>query len=262
MVTLFSMLTLLGAGCVGTDFYEDSARAQQPQSSPELQPGEIFIRPNDPSLPTVSADNVAIVVERIMTDQQTQMDASVAFKYADENAVLQSPGGALAKKNGIRIGLGNDNFRVSLDAALRASQSSSRETTFLTVMSGYEGSMLVGEDTYVERLAYWGRFGREVIMEQEFVGRSLVIRPRILQGGLVEVEVFPRFTERKSRRTIDVTELATKVVVRNGQSLVIGGTSTSNSDIGAALFSFSKNTGSSSMTMILTPHIGGVKIEQ
>jgi len=254
-------LLLLAAGCIQMPANEASTWSDPGASLPQTRPGEIFVEPNDPSLPGVSADNVMIIIEKIESSQATAFDASVAFLYADDNIVLESPAGKLAARNGIRIGLGGDDFHAKLEAALQRSKRLDREETFITVLSGYEGSIRVGEEVFFERLGYWSPIGYEVLVEREFLGRSLVVRPRILQGGLVEVEVFPRFTRRGGRGVIDVTELATKVVVRNGQSLVIGGTTSASSDVGSALFEVHTREQDQSMTLILTPHIGGMNVK-
>ena len=65
----------------------------------------------------------------------------------------------------------------------------------------------------------------------------------------------------RRRGAIDVTELSTRVTVRDGQSIVIGGMTSGSSDVGAVLFGVGGRERSQSMTMVLTPKIGGMGIE-
>jgi type II secretory pathway component HofQ len=215
--------------------------------------------PAEPTNPLAAPDNVAITVEKIATDVRTSTEASAGFQYEGQNVTLS--GGDMARRNGIRIGVAAGNLKAQVGASARRSRSSSRESTFIVCQSGTEGQILVGEDTFVQRLGYWGPFGYQVLVERAFVGRSLVVRPRILQGRLIEVELFPRFTVRGQRGAIDVTQLATKVVVRDGQSIAIGGTTTAQDDIGAVLFGIGRETRQGAMTMVLTPKIGGMEID-
>lgn len=261
-------------GCMDPSIYHGSgapskapgATSRQAPATPAPKPkvarkGDIRIKAPAPGLLAQSPDNVAITIEKIGTDARSATDASLAFRYANANVVARSPGGRLARRNGIRIAVGNANFRAQLSASHRRSRHSTRESMFITVLSGHEGQILMGSDTWVGRLGYWTPRGYRVLVERAFVGRSLVVRPRILGRGLVEVELWPRFSTRGRRGAIDVTELATKVVVRDGQPIVIGGTATASDDVGTILFGIGKRTRSGTTAMILTPKIGGAAID-
>ena len=78
---------------------------------------------------------------------------------------------------------------------------------------------------------------------------------------MVAVEVWPRFTSRRRRGAIDVTELATKVVVRDGQPIVIGGMASMRQDVGGVLFGIGGECRTRTMSIVLTPKIGGGGIE-
>ena len=215
-----------------------------------------------PALPAPSSGNVAITIEKVGASAQTADEASLAFRYADENVVVQSPGTKLARRNGIRVGVARGNLRTQLDAATRRVQHTTRDAMFIVVTSGQEGQILMGSDVYVQSLVYLTPYGQRVLAERGFVGRSLVVRPRILGDGMVEVELWPRLIVRGQRGALDVTDLATKVVVRDGQSLVIGGIAGASEDVGAVLFGVGGRTRSHTMTMVLTPRIGGVGIDR
>jgi len=58
------------------------------------------------------------------------------------------------------------------------------------------------------------------------VGVSLYVLPRYLGNDLIEVEVYPEITElvgKRKRKNLKVTSLATKIIVKNGSRVYIGG---------------------------------------
>jgi hypothetical protein len=58
-----------------------------------------------------------------------------------------------------------------------------------------------------------------------------------------------------------VTELATTVVVRDGQPIALGGLTTGGEEVGAVLFGVGRERRTSTMTLLLTPKIGGMAID-
>ena len=264
--SMASALGLLASGCLDPNAFRGSGSAYRPPPAPSpVRPatptpaprGDIRIPAATPTFPAASPDNVAIEIEKIGLDQRAAMDASLAFRFADENVAVRG-GGATARRNGLRIGVAGRDFRARLGASLRRGRRSTTERMFITVLSGHEGQIQMGRDTFVETLAFWTPLGRQVLVERQLVGRSLVVRPRILPGGMVEVELWPRFSTRGRRGAIDVTQLATKVVVGSGQSIVIGGMASATEGVGSVLFGIGRGRRSSTMTMILTPQIGGL----
>jgi hypothetical protein len=60
---------------------------------------------------------------------------------------------------------------------------------------------------------------------------------------------------------LDLTQLATKVVVRDGQTLFLGGLTTGGTDVGAVLFGLGSRTQTGQMAMLLTAKIGGIALD-
>ncbi|MFP4058686.1 MAG: hypothetical protein ACLF0G_17605 [Candidatus Brocadiia bacterium] len=240
---------------------EEAARPVPPPQRPAAEKGDIRIMPAKPTFPARSPTSVAIVVEKLGTDRRSAADAQVAFRLANDNVAVASPGGRVARRNGLRIGVAGENLRARLDTAARRTSRTTRESMFIVVESGSEGFIQVGRDVFVQGLRYWTPRGWQTIIERGFVGRQLVVRPRILPGRRVEVVMWPRFTTRTRRGAIDVTELSTRVVVPDGHSLVVGGTTTGSDSLGAVLFGLAGERRAGSMTMVLTPKIGGLDID-
>lgn len=273
--SILALAAFVGCAAIDPDLYrrrraqvggiEPTARPAPTAPSPRVpapKGGDIRVPSLKPAMPAVSPDSVAVIVEKVGTTVHTASQASLAFRYASDTMVIQTRPGKLARRNGIRIGLATGDLRASLSAGTQRSRHASRESVFVVVQSGHQGHIVVGAEVYVERLGFWTPYGDyRVLVEKGFVGRSLVVRPRILPDRMVEIELWPRFTARGRRGAIDVTELATKVVVRDGQSIVIGGQTTAGSDLGAVLFGVGSRTRTHTMTVLLTPKIGGLNID-
>ena len=198
--------------------------------------------------------NVMLVVEKILLDRRDQVSLEAAWRYVDENVV--AGGGALARQNGVRIGVAAGGFRAALQAALQKSSKQEVQKAMITALSGTTGTILVGQDTYVDVLRYRSPLGETVLLQRAFVGASLVVEPTILPEDKVRVRLYPRFTTRNGR-TIDLTEMAVEVVVKHGQPLVIGGLDRSSDEVGAALFAWGRERQQRRVVLTVTPYIQG-----
>jgi len=224
--------------------------------------GERILREWRESLDRVPArrtGNVMIMVDRTLVDQSNSAGVSAAWRYTDENIAVGSKGGDLARRNGIRIGVVKDGFAAQFRAALEKVGNKETSQTFLTTLSGSTAAIMVGQDTYIEVLRYRTLLGESVVLQRAFVGTSLVIEPTILPDDRIRVELYPRLTTREGR-SVNLTDLATEVVVNHGQPLVIGGLEqSSENSAGAALFSWGRQRRRRNLTMTVTPYIDGAR---
>ena len=261
--SLLVLIPLLTA-CMEPSVYEGKGPVRRPSPAPRVREAadkQAAPTPSPaPGAPGRIADNVGIVVEKYDTNTVNAAGMSLGVAGRRGRAGLRAAGGPLLARNGLRVGVATGSFVAQLRASARRGRSSSRQQMFITVLSGHEGSILAGSDVFVQRLGFWTPRGYRVLLERSFVGRALAVRPRILGGGRIEVELWPRFTTRRGR-VIDVTELATKVVVRDREPLVIGGMNTGHSDVGSVLFGIGGTTRGSTMTMLLTAQIGGLSMD-
>lgn len=132
-----------------------------------------------------------------------------------------------------------DDRRDSVQIGVRPRIGSSRSTTRgrtqqqILVMNGGEAAITVAEEVpYSEWFWTWGR-ARGLWADGEWaqstswqqVGASLVVEPEVLPGGRIRVRLTPRFSSFLDRRrgAIDVHELTTEVVVREGEEIDVGG---------------------------------------
>ena len=205
-----------------------------------------------------SPENVGIVVEKLDAKTVAEMNLGGSFRARSGGTTVA--GGGPPPRGGLVVSYASPSFAARIGAASSRSRSTSRQQMFIVVRTGTEGSLMMGGDVYITRLGYWGPYGYALIAEREFVGRVLVVRPTILPGGKIAVELWPRFSTRRGR-FIDVTQLATRVVVNDGQPLVIGGLNTAEDEVTNALFAVGTRAESSTSTLLLTAKIGGLDLE-
>ncbi len=238
-------LTVIACGCIEPETRESEA---------ERVFGDIMARQMPKTPPERRSGNVSVMVDRILVDRSNSVHLSAAWRYTDEKIAASGGGGRLARENGIRIGVAKDGFAVQLQAALTKLRIKDTTRTFLTTLSGRQAVINVGQTTYIEILRYRTLAGERVLLERAFVGASLMIEPTILPDDRIRVKLYPRLTTREGK-SINLTEVATEVILDHAQPLVLGGMGRSNESTGFALFSWSKAGRRRDVTMIVTPYI-------
>jgi hypothetical protein len=227
----------------------------EPQPKATRQPVETPRREAPPEKrPAERTGNVTIQVEKILLDQRDKASVESAWRFADDHVVVS--GGELTHSNGIRIGVGGGEFTTAIQAALERSRRTGTQKLMIVTLSGSRGSIAVGQGVYMETLRFRTPRGQTVLFERTFVGSSLVVEPTILPQDRLRVKLYPRFTSREGR-TIDLTEMATEVMVSHGQPMVIGGLEESTDSAGFALFSWGREKQARNLTLVLTPYIEG-----
>lgn len=113
------------------------------------------------------------------------------------------------------------------DSTTRITRSSG---LFTVVQDGGEGSILVAQAVPAAQLAYYHDYatGRGYVAQGvtwQQVGTSLAVRPVILPDNQIRVTLTPviSYFTPGGGGTVEMTEAATQVVVRNGGRLQIGG---------------------------------------
>ena len=249
------LVVLLAAGCVSSEAWDFDSPAPEPRrSDPRWEVREGLERAEELPPPGERTGNVTMVVEKVLFDRRDRVNLEVAWRYVDPN--VAAGGGSVARRNGLRVGVATDGFRAAFSAALNESRTYRVVKTFITSLTGTKGTITVGRQIYVPRLRFWTPRGHAVLLEDEFVGASLVSIPEILPDDRVRVKLYPAFSTREGR-TIELTEMTTEVITRHGQPLVIGGSDESSESVGAALFSWTRERESRRVVLTVTPYIQG-----
>lgn len=137
-----------------------------------------------------------------------------------------------------------------------SSRSSSDFTNqYVLTASNRPGQIWVGKSVpdvawvqeYGARHGWW----RPELVFQD-VGASLWVLPRLLADGLIEVEVYPRLTSKgKSPLVLDIRQLSTKITVKDGQAMALGGLNQETCQVYSKLLGQAKVFNGSRLTITL-----------
>jgi type II secretory pathway component GspD/PulD (secretin) len=145
----------------------------------------------------------------------------------------------------------------------QSTTSSENTTQMLVAMDGRSATLCVGERVpYLAWLTeYSWRHGyiREVQIEWQDVGSFLAVYPEIIgDGPMIRVRLIPELSGRLkdgTEQTIQFTEVATEVIVRDGQTISIGGFNTDEEFSSKFLVGRSGGSETSITDITLTPRI-------
>ena len=164
----------------------------------------------------VTPRNIRIEVRGRMdrTGRQRQVDASGTIA---EGPVRVGVGQRPPPTTGVVVSGQDSKSRTSVDAVQT-----------LLVLSGGEAALTVAEQVpHAQWLQTWGvshgLWAQNIVWQE--VGTSMVVSPRALGNGTILVRLTPRFDYRAggTSQTVDVSELSTEVVVRDGEEIDLGG---------------------------------------
>jgi len=145
----------------------------------------------------------------------------------------------------------------------QSTTSSENTTQMLVAMDGRSAMLRVGESVpYLAWLTeYSWRCGyiREVQIEWRDIGSFLSVVPEIIDDGpMIRIRLTPTLSgqlENGTKQTIQFTELTTEVIVRDGQTISIGGVNQDKEFFSKFLVGRSGGSDSSITDITLTPRI-------
>jgi type II secretory pathway component GspD/PulD (secretin) len=245
MALLFAALAgLLAGGCQGAPEKEDEIQKT-------MRMVEEAKRGTQGGAPGATGRNVYVSIERLRAAGEEAAGLGGLWRYAPGRVSLAGSDGL--GSGGVRLGLASAEFEAQVSAWARKARSASRTSEEILVASGAEGFLFVGREVLVPVLRLRSAGGAVEVLQQARVGASLRVVPRLLDDGRIELELSPRFEvlEGDGRgRSISVTAMTTRVIVRPGERLVLGASSSlEEGSVAGALFGFDSRGGHSSTVM-------------
>jgi type II secretory pathway component GspD/PulD (secretin) len=150
-----------------------------------------------------------------------------AERLDDRTAAEASAG---ARAGGVSVGVGRRPPRRGVDVRAEASRSrtTSQAREELLVVSGSKASIQVAEQVpYADWFQAWGEpYGLwPPAVQWRDVGTSLVVEPVALGDGRLRIRLTPAFSYflDRERQVTEAQRLATDVVVREGETIEVGG---------------------------------------
>jgi type II secretory pathway component GspD/PulD (secretin) len=181
----------------------------------------------------ISSTDVPVANIRIELDRQgggQERSDKLTYNYKNQPKIIRGKHGKVLVKYP----------KNRLDIHSRRNTTSSTTSSFIVTQSGSPAQLWVGKSVVDPT---WRRYQRPdktiivnphsttvVVMPQEpimtDVGVSLQVLPRDLGNGMIEVEVYPEITEitgKRGNKAVKVTSLTSKVVVKSGARILLGG---------------------------------------
>jgi hypothetical protein len=170
--------------------------------------------------------NVYVRLERLRVSAADSAGLGALWRYTSGRLTIS--GGDGLGKGGVRLGLAGGEFDAQLSAWARGAQGADRVSQEILVASGQEGYLWVGRNLLVPLLRIRGPGGTVEVLENARVGAGLRVLPRAQSDGRIELEIAPCFSRggaggREPSRSS--WEMATRVLVRPGEKLVLGASS-------------------------------------
>jgi len=160
--------------------------------------------------------------------RNVRIEVSARLEGAEDRRSVEAAGSV--GRGPVRVGVGRrpPASGVAIGGEVSRSRTDVRARQELVVLSGGRASITVAEQVpYTEWLFTWGvahsLWARSVQWQE--VGTSMMVEPRVLPGGTIHVRLTPRFDYRAggASQTVEVNELSTEVVVREGEEISLGG---------------------------------------
>lgn len=152
--------------------------------------------------------------------------------------------------------------RARVDVDSRETRTRQSTGVFTLVQSGGESTLTVATEVPYQQvtlirdyLTGHGYLATGVVFRE--VGTSLKVHATVVGGDRVRVRVMPviSYAGTDGRGTIEVTRLATEVVARSGQPLVVGGGTSETTSAMRRILGFSDAASASETTLVLTATI-------
>lgn len=184
----------------------------------------------------------------------------VSFAGASDH---RSSGAGLHGSGQIVVQNGKVGGQVQLDPFLenRSSRGQMRSTQTLLAMSGRSASLFIGEeipyaDYFIQYGVHHGYIDAQVNWTR--VGASLLVEPTVIgEGPMIRVRVTPeiRATVNGEAQRYQYAEAATELIVRDGESVRIGGMNKDEEFYSRFLWGGRQQGGAESLDILLTPRI-------
>jgi len=200
--------------------------------------------------------NIRIVIRTLSTYLEDYDDIDILWRYVNNfDTIADEP--ELLEQSGLKIGVAGDAFKVMLKKAKGRIRSTVESELFITVADGETGYISIGRKVHVLGFDYVGTWYNNIDYPFVTAERSFKAKPQILSTGRIAVELTPTFVDLLGPgRDLELTRLATKVVLRPGQMVVLAGTTaTKKEDLSTALFGTTVGAKERRTIITLTLHL-------
>lgn len=185
----------------------------------------------------VSGDVAERLGVQLGIGENTETGSIAATSFGNGGGSLQNVLVALGQSNaaalstGLSVGLASDSFGALIQALNTSTSANLLSTPSVTTMDNQSATIVVGQNVPFRtgRLTTDGGNVAEVI-EREDVGITMVVKPRITAGGVVQLEIEQEVSSLTNQAVTGAADLVTNrrvinttVLAENGGTVVLGG---------------------------------------
>ena len=173
--------------------------------------------------------------ETIVTDTSIDRGSEATYpiqtisSLAGDGTPIETFGFATQGGNGLRLGISCGDFRMFITALESVTDVTILANTKILAVNKQEGSVLIGTNLGYRSSTTIGQGGVATSGSVEFLqtGTQLVFRPYIASDGYIRMDIYPKDSDASLNEdkvpTEKTTELKTNVIVKDGETIVIGG---------------------------------------
>ena len=173
--------------------------------------------------------------ETIVTDTSIDRGSEATYpiqtisSLAGDGTPIETFGFATQGGNGLRVGISCGDFRMFITALESVTDVTILANTKILAVNKQEGSVLIGTNLGYRSSTTIGQGGVATSGSVEFLqtGTQLVFRPYIASDGYIRMDIYPKDSDASLNEdkvpTEKTTELKTNVIVKDGETIVIGG---------------------------------------
>lgn len=208
------------------------------------------------ALANMGRKNIRIILDFFYTDQSEYSKVDMLWDYADENAMIKTNREEFSR-SGFRMGLATEDMLAKLILLGKQVESAGRTRQFITVGNRITGHMAIGTGITVPRFYYAGKNYSSVDYDFVRAGLFLTVEARKLNDEEIEVELTPvisKLSDDKYTGRIEMTELHTKVIAKNGQGIVIGSVDSQENSIANIFLGKEEGGVKKKAILVLTPY--------
>ena len=185
-----------------------------------------------------NGQNITITVNMLTTDSSLYSSVDALWQYVNTNvAHIHRP--EVFHHSGLKIGIADNNFDVRFDIVKSKLRSSEESQMFLVLVDGSTGYISIGKEILIPRFVYFGTWYTRADYQFLKASKSLEATVTRLPSGLIKMKLTPVFSNfLNDGGDMELTELTTTITARPRQTVVIGGSDTSNESVANALFGY------------------------
>jgi type IV pilus assembly protein PilQ len=229
------------------DFPENIAKAEEVLKALDVRPKQVLVEAT--ILSAILTEGMELGVDwnfmaGFSLDGTASTDTIVAGDNIDRGTEGSSPigdvadapgtpvetfGFAKAGLSGLRVGVSCGDFRMFISALEQVTDTTVLANPKILAVNKQEGSVLIGANVGYRSSTTVGSGGVATEGEVEFLqtGTQLVFRPYIGNDGYIRMDIYPKDSSAALNEdgvpTEQTTQLRTNIVVKDGETIVIGG---------------------------------------